>query len=273
MSEQTLPRSTLVLVHGAWAGSWIWRSLMPLLEDAGITVIAPDMPGTPAHPAPPEQLNLQGCLEHVLTCCKSSEGPLFLLGHSGGGVIATQTAQALGDRVSGVIYVAGMMLPSGCGFADVIAELIADVPTAAGIGPHLLWSDDRQFSRVPPEAGRAIFLHDVPEKVAQAAALRLCPQPEGTRAMVPCWTAERFGRVPRLYVEALEDCSVVLAAQRRMQELVPGAEVVSLNTGHVPQVAAPKALAEAILSFMARHSAGAFTHQPRPALPAGQDTA
>ena len=50
-----------------------------------------------------------------------------------------------------------------------------------------------------------------------AAAQRFCSQPEGTRALVANWTAERFGRLPRLYVEATEDRSVVLAVQRKMQ--------------------------------------------------------
>ncbi|WVM91593.1 hypothetical protein ULG90_16525 [Halopseudomonas pachastrellae] len=54
--------------------------------------------------------------------------------------------------------------------------------------------------------------------------------------MVANWTAERFGRLPRLYLEATEDRSVVLAVQRKMQALVPGAQVVSLPCGHVPQV-------------------------------------
>ena len=82
-----------------------------------------------------------------------------------------------------------------------------------------------------------------------AAAQRFCSQPEGTRALVANWTAERFGRLPRLYVEATEDRSVVLAAQRKMQALVPGAQVVSLPCGHVPQVVQTAAVAEALLAF------------------------
>ena len=94
-----------------------------------------------------------------------------------------------------------------------------------------------------------IFLQDLPREQAMAAAQRFCSQPEGTRALVSEWTAERFGRLPRLYVEATEDRSVVLAAQRKMQALVPGAQVVSLACGHVPQVVQTAAVAEALLAF------------------------
>ncbi len=254
MSDVAQSSPTIVLIHGAWAGGWIWESLTPLLEQAGIQVLTLDMPGTPAHSASSGALSLQGCADHVLDCCAGVEGPLFLLGHSGGGVIATQAAQALAERVSGVIFVAGMMLPSGCGFADVLADIVKQHPEAAGIGPHLRWSEDGRVSCVPASAAREVFLQDVPEAIAQAAVARLCPQPEGTRALVPCWSAERFGRLPRLYVEALQDRSVVLAAQRRMQELVPGAQIASLNTGHVPQVAAPEALADLLTAFIAQHT-------------------
>ena len=44
------------------------------------------------------------------------------------------------------------------------------------------------------------------------ACARLSPQPEGGRAVSPRLTPERFGTVPRLYVEAKNDRSVVPAA-------------------------------------------------------------
>lgn len=250
MSDARKDLPAVVLIHGAWAGSWVWDQLTPLLERRGFLVLRPDMPGNPAHPAPPEQISLQGCVDHVLDCCAGIGAPLILVGHSGGGVIATQVAEHIAERVAGVVYIAGMMLPSGLGFAELTAELREQAPAAAGISPYLQWSDDRQSSRVPTSALREIFLHDLPEDAAMGAAERFCAQPEGSRALIPNWTQERFGRIPRLYVEALRDRSVILAAQRRMQALVPGADIVSLDTGHVPQAAAPEALADAILGFV-----------------------
>lgn len=251
MSER---RPTLVLIHGAWAGSWVWAQLTPLLQARGYAVLTPDMPGSPQHPAAPDRLSLHGCVEHVLGCCAGVAAPIMLVGHSGGGAIVTQAAELMAERVAGVIYIAGMMLPSGSGFAEVIAGVIKSEPGASGIGPYLQWSADRSVSWVPVEAIREIFLQDLPDDLALAAAERFSLQPEGTRTLVPVWTQERFGRLPRLYVEALQDRSVVLAAQRRMQALVPGAEVVSLDTGHVPQASAPDVLAEVIAAFASRHA-------------------
>ena len=68
--------------------------------------------------------------------------------------------------------------------------------------------------------------------------------------MAATLTPERFGRTPRLYVEASGDLTVVPAAQRRMQVLTPGAEVVSLPTGHAPHVVAPGPTITAILPWL-----------------------
>jgi pimeloyl-ACP methyl ester carboxylesterase len=103
---------------------------------------------------------------------------------------------------------------------------------------------------VPIPAALAYFFHDYPSLEAAAAAQRLTPQPERGRAARTRLTPERFGRVPRLYVEAEADRSIILACQRRMQALVPGAEVVTLPTGHAPQLAAPSLLADALLPFL-----------------------
>jgi hypothetical protein len=67
-------------------------------------------------------------------------------------------------------------------------------------------------------------------------------------------TAERYGRILRLYVETLKDRSVVLPVQCAMQARAPGALVVSMSTGHTPpqfSSPAPAGLAKAIIPFLA----------------------
>jgi hypothetical protein len=47
-------------------------------------------------------------------------------------------------------------------------------------------------------------------------------------------SAQRFGRVPRSYVECLQDRAVTLPAQRRMQAALPCDTVHSLDADHSP---------------------------------------
>jgi pimeloyl-ACP methyl ester carboxylesterase len=240
----------VILIHGAWQGSWAWDRLLPALAEAGLDAEAVDLPGNGMDDTPPAEVSLDLYVAHVGDRIEAGEGPVAIVGHSGGGVIASQAAERFRERVVGLAYVAGMMLPDGGTFGEVVGDLADKDPAAAGIRPHLVWSDDRLTSMVPAEAAREIFYHDCDPNDAKAACAQLVPQPEGGRAISPRLTPERFGTVPRLYVEAHKDRSLVLAVQRRMQALVPGAQIATLDSGHAPQLAMPEKLAACVIPWL-----------------------
>lgn len=245
----------VLLVHGAWAGPWVWDRLIPLLEAQGLRVAAADLRPDPG--MAPEDAGLPHQLARIGAALDALGAPAALVGHSGGGVAISAAAEAFPRRVSRLVYVAGMMLPSGMGFADLLAAEGAAARGMAGVGPHLNWSADGKTSAAPPEAAMALFFNDCPAAVAEAAAHRLAPQPEAGRALAATLTPERFGRAPRLYLVADEDRAVRPEIQRRMIALVPGAEVLHLPTGHAPQLSAPGLLAEAMFPFLTEADAEA----------------
>lgn len=241
----------IVLIHGAWAGSWVWDSLQGGLRSAGHRPHTVDLPGNGHHDTPLAEVSLERYVAHLGRLIETLDGPVQLVGHSGGGITATALAERHAERIAGVSYVAGMMLPSGMGFAELCAEMSRDFPQVSGVGPYL--EPVEGGSRVPSDAACAVFFHDAPALAALSAARRLTVQPDGGRDIVAHWTPERFGRLPRLYLEATRDRSVLPLVQQRMQQLVPGAERVALDCGHAPQLAAPEALLAALLDFFARH--------------------
>ncbi|GAB4350945.1 MAG: alpha/beta fold hydrolase [Oricola sp.] len=234
----------VVLIHGAWQGSWGWDRRVPLLEDAGLETHAVGLPGSGTETVPASEITLETCLAHLGGLIRAIGHPVSLVGHSGGG------GEWFREHVSRIAYVAGMMLPSGMGFGDLQNELGGRAGYSPGISDRIVYSRDGFSSTVPPEEAAAIFFHDCPPDVAIDAARKLTRQAEGARAIRARPTPERFGTLPRLYIEATDDRSVVLLAQRRMQELVPGATVRSLPTGHAPQLSASGMLAEALIPFL-----------------------
>jgi hypothetical protein len=62
-------------------------------------------------------------------------------------------------------------------------------------------------------------------------------------------TAERFGSVPRAYVEATDDRAISLEMQRDMQALLPCEPVITLECDHSPFYSAVPELVEALLSL------------------------
>jgi pimeloyl-ACP methyl ester carboxylesterase len=241
----------VILIHGAWQGSWAWARFTPFLQAAGFVTRAVDLPGTGVDGTDPANVTFESYLAHLHGVVRGFDRPVSLIAHSGGGLSATAFAERWPEHVARLVYVAGMMLPGGERFEDLVKLISPQYPEATGIWPHLEWSADRRVSRVPAEAAIAFFLQDCPHNDAAAAAAQLTPQGEGGRAVTTPATAARYGRIPRLYVEALEDRSVILPVQRAMQARAPGALVVSLPTGHAPQFSAPARLAEAIMPFLA----------------------
>ncbi|MBP7568203.1 MAG: alpha/beta hydrolase [Burkholderiaceae bacterium] len=246
----------LILIHGAWQGAWAFGLWLPHLRRLGWAPEAVDLPGNGCDPVdrtPPGEVTLQRYVDHVLSVIDREPGPVVVLGHSGGGLTATAVAEAAPERVSALVYLAGMMLPSGIGFAELVRTCQADHPgmDLSGIGPWLADTADRRSSTVDATAATRIFLHDVEPVLAGQLAARLTPQPNGGRDMAPVWTAARMGRVPRIYVEARQDRSLLLPVQRRMQRLVPGAHSMSLDCGHVPQAACPAEAAQRICDVLA----------------------
>jgi pimeloyl-ACP methyl ester carboxylesterase len=242
------PLPTVVLVHGAWAGSWVWGPVVPRLAELGYDVMALDLPGA----GDPEECS--ALAEQVAVVCRAvdgSAGPLVLVGHSGGGIVATAAAEELADRVAAVVYVAGMMLPSGTHFDDFRAE-IGSEPDQLGVAPYLELALGGRGTVVPPEVAVAVLFQLAPPAAAIAAAGQLRPQWTTGLDIVATWTAERFGRIPRLYVETGQDRDLPPALQQHMQRRTPGAEVVRLDADHAPQLSATAELVAALHDFVAR---------------------
>ena len=99
-----------------------------------------------------------------------------------------------------------------------------------------------------------VFYHQSEPSVAEAAARRLTPQPEGARRSHLHLSEARFGNVPRVYIETLDDRSVHLPLQRKMHELTPCHAVYALESDHAPQLSHPDALTALFLEAAVRNA-------------------
>lgn len=254
MSQTPPGRQTThaILLHGAWQGSWVWHDFSPFLKAAGFTPHAIDLPGNGTDDTPLHDVNLDLYLHHVGRLINQLQGDICIIAHSGAGVLGTALGERFADRIKAIAYIAGMMLPSGWHFGDVLEHANAREHGWLGIGPYLEWSEDRSVSSVPAEAGARIFLNDMPFEEALAGTSKLTPQAEPGRALKTGWTAQRFGSLPRLYVECSQDLSVLQPIQQTMQKLVPGATRIELDVGHAPHISQPKTLADALLPALKR---------------------
>jgi len=239
---------TVILLHGAWQGSWVWHGLAPALASAGWAPLTPDLPGNGADGRDPGAVTFDDHIAHVQTLILSSDAPVRLVAHSGAGVLATALAERCPERISGIVAICAMLLPSGVTFPEFSAPFVATDPAARGITPWL--QDAPGGTRVPPDAARTIFYHDAPKDAALTAASRLTVQGHAVRAPRVTWTVGRAGRVPTGYIRCGADRSVLPAVQDAMCATRPIARTIALPTGHAPMLADPRRLAQATLDLL-----------------------
>jgi pimeloyl-ACP methyl ester carboxylesterase len=235
--------ASFVLIPGAMHGRWTWDRFVPLLEAAGHAVIAPDLPGMGTNMSiPVEQVTLADWGEFVASLVREAQAPVVLAGHSRGGLVIGEAAERVPERLAGLIYVTALLVPPGQSVADVTGH--RPDPGAPPPDPAALAIMARtQFysSCSPEDADWAISnLHREPMQVISTP-------------VTVTW--ERWGGVPRAFVECSEDRILSLDKQRDMQSAAPCDPVLTLEADHSPFLCTPEALAKAMLEIGERFTA------------------
>lgn len=240
--------ASFILIHGSWHGGWCFDAVKALLEAEGHEVIAPDLPGMGGDAAALRAVTLAGWAEFAADLCRNAaQQPVVLAGHSRGGIVVSQAAEQAPDAMDALVYICAMMLPDGMSRAAFKALEAPNPAFEAIITPV----HDGAGTVVDPVRGPAVFAQHSPPDAVAAAMARLVAEPHGPRSTPLRLTQARFGRLPRTYVECREDRTILLSSQRTMQQLVPGATVVSLDADHSPYLSRPHELAQALIAAAA----------------------
>lgn len=241
--------ATFLLIHGAWQGSWAWQNLTPLIEAAGHTAIAVDLPGDGHDDTPPETVTTMLIAEKVAELIDQAAAPVILVGHSMGGTVASQACELRSDKIAVAIYLCAFLLPDGQSCIDFYER--AWKPHMTGAHARITYSEDGHVSVIDPEAAVDVFFNTTDPAIARAAAAQLTPQPEASRRSRLQLSDEKYGSVPRVYIETLRDQSVFPELQKKMYTETPVEKLYSLDTDHAPLVGAPDKLT-AILCEIAK---------------------
>ena len=237
-----------ILVHGAMHGGWCWQKLVPLLEAQGHRVSAPDLPGMGDDPTPLSDVTMGAWAQFIARRSRGAGGPVILVGHSRGGTVISEAAEIAPEAMLGLVYLAALLLPAGRkAFEANVAE---DARNAAGHG-----KEGSQSLRVEPEAARALFYNRASAEDAVWASGRLCPEPLAPNMVPLTVTRERWGRLPRAYIECLDDRALPIELQRSMQAALPCDPVVTMDSDHSPFLCAPRALAAHLADIAAGFAA------------------
>ena len=237
--------ATFVLVHGAWHGGWCWDEVVPRLKARGHIVEAPDLPGMGRDKTPLGKVELSKWTLFVSDVVMQAFEPVVLVGHSRGGIVISEVAQLVPDRISALVYLAAFLAPAGKTLSDMLAmspgrDVARDtiVPAADGI-----------TCTIRPEKVLPVFYNTTPPALAARAAALVGPEPLMSFGTPVRTTAERYGRVKRAYIECLQDNAIPIELQRLMREALPCDPVVTLDCDHSPFFSTPDALCDALIKL------------------------
>jgi pimeloyl-ACP methyl ester carboxylesterase len=243
--------ATFVLVHGSFHGAWCWERLTPLLAEHGHRVVAPNLPGSGDDSAPLENAGLTSYATRIAARIDEIAGPVILVGHSMGGIVASQVAQWRSERLAAVVYICGLLLRSGetlAAFLEAHAQLgIEDLVLA-----NMKLSADGALATFPQALAGEVFYNCCTRADAEWAASRLRPQATRVYADTLDLSPQRFGGLRKFYIESLRDRAVSPVYQRRMVERTACEAVFTLDTDHSPFLSQPSQLRDLLLTVAKR---------------------
>jgi pimeloyl-ACP methyl ester carboxylesterase len=221
--------TSVVIVHGAFTNGSDWIPVIERLQAKGIEVRA-------------VHNGLNSLAEDVAATRRAiagQAGKVVLVGHSWGGMVITEAG--LGDKVTGLVYVAAFVPGAGQSLADIGK----DYPPSPG--NTRLVADADGYLSLPPAAIASDFAPDVPAPQVNLVVATQGPiqsKALGEKTTVAAWSSK-----PSWYIVAEKDRMIQPDMERAMARTI-GARVTSLPTSHVPQLADPDAVVKVIIEAL-----------------------
>jgi pimeloyl-ACP methyl ester carboxylesterase len=222
--------ASFVLIPGAGGVAWYWHRVVPLLEAAGHSAVAVDLPGAD------ERAGLSVYAEHVVAAIGARRDSV-LVAQSLGGFTAPLVCARV--PVSQLVFVNAMIPNPG--------ETAGD------------WWGNTGWEAARTEAARrggystefdlaTYFLHDVPAEVAASGASQQRPEAKIVFGE-PC-RFEAWPKVPTHVIAGRDDRFFPLEFQRKVARERLGLPVEELPGGHLISLSNPEGLSEQLLAYL-----------------------
>jgi pimeloyl-ACP methyl ester carboxylesterase len=231
--------ATFILVHGGAHGGCCWDRLVPVLEARGHRALAPDLAGMGEDKTPIAEVTMDRWGDDIAALARAQDEKVVLVGHSRGGPVISEAGERAPEAMLGLVYLTAVLLQNGMAGTDSFGTVDPDL--MAGTRP----SDDGKSFLIERETADRHFYHRVDRVTADEALDRLCPEPIAPNQQPIKVTEERWGSLPRAFIECSDDRALRLPTQRQMQAALPCDPVITLDSDHSPFLHMPEAVAVA----------------------------
>ena len=228
---------TFILIHGSWHSAWNWHKVIPLLEKQGHRAIAIDLPGMGRDKTPIREVKMKTTVEKICDLIDSIEGKVILVGHSKNGIMISQTAEYRPDKIEKLVYLAAYLIPNGKTQREYSLQ-----DTAGVLKPYVTMHEELNAHTLQPGIYKEGLYADCDDDIAELAKVILSHEPVESGVTPLQLTEEKYGSIPRYYIECTEDRAVTPFIQRKMYTETPCERIYSMATSHSPFFSKPKEL-------------------------------
>ena len=224
-------KTSIVLVHGAFADSSSWNKVIPLLEAEGFTVTAVQNP-------------LKSLSEDVATTKRvldAQKGDVVLVGHSYGGAVITEAA-AGNSKVKALVYVAAFA-PDAGETLGALGERFPAAPLGTAVVP-----DSAGFLYIDRAKVADVFANDLPKE--ESALLAATQKPLAAAIFGEPLKAAAWKSIPSWYVVSTQDKAINPDLERFMAKRM-NAKTKELKASHVSFISNAPEIAKVIESAAA----------------------
>ena len=231
----------------------MWRAQVAWLEEHGIPVSAPDLPGHGTRMA--EEFTLEGALETIDTAVRAAaeRGPVLLVGHSMGGLVSlAYTGSEEKPPVTALIAASCTALPRGAALATYrfLAGTVDRLPDRG------LWIAEQILAATIPEETRGDFSAGGYALDAQDVALR-------SLSALDLATAVAHIDVPLWFVNGQYD--QLRSHEALFRKLAPHAELIIVpRTSHLVTAMRPRVFNAVLQLAVATIEQAPPAEAPRP---------
>jgi pimeloyl-ACP methyl ester carboxylesterase len=221
-----LKAKTVVLVHGAFADGSSWQKVIPLLEKAGLKVVAVQNPLE----------SLESDVAFTKRAIRDAEEPIVLVGHSWGGVVITEAGND--PKVKSLVYVAAYAPDAGQSLVDAASKY----PDQESRKTFL--KDEDGYLKISDEGVSKYFAAGLsPEEQKVIAVVQGRFHVRATTAPV---SQAAWRDKPSFMVVATED-QIIAPQMQRDQVKSAKAEMIEVPSGHVAMLSHPKEVSDLIV--------------------------
>ena len=228
---------TFILIHGSWHSAWNWHKVIPVLESRGHKAIAIDLPGMGRDKTPIQEVTLKTSVDKICNLIDTLDEKVILVGHSKNGIMISQAAEYRPEKIEKLIYLAAYLIPDGKTQSEYSAQ-----DTNGVLKPYVTRYPELNAHTLQAEIYKEGLYHDCDDSITQLAKLLLSHEPVASGITPLALSEEKYGSVPRFYIECTEDKAVTPFIQRKMYTETICEKVYSMPTSHSPFFSQPEEL-------------------------------